>query len=104
MRDEGNYQNMYKYLFLFLILVIILAIALIFTLNTQGVRCTNNPINYGLKQLDKYYDTHSQAVVSLNKLNYVSWIATADKNTPIQLGGVDLQPSFPNFNFTNIQS
>lgn len=53
------------------------------TLRGDSGACLANPINFGLKQYDEAYNTHSQAVVSINKEGYLAWIATADKNTPI---------------------
>lgn len=75
--------NMYRILFLFLIGIAVLVIILIFVIGGKGNSCLASPINYGLKQLDKSYDTHSQAVVSIGKQGYASWIATADSNTPL---------------------
>lgn len=80
--DQSSW-NMYRMLFLFLLVIAVLIMILIFVIGAKGNQCLASPINYGLKQLDKDYDTHSQATVSIGKQGYASWIATADSNIPI---------------------
>ena len=80
-----------------LIAIVVLLVMLLIDSKSEGVQCRTNPINYGLAQLDKQFNTESSATVSLNIPKYAPWIATAKSNKPLI---EDTGLLKPNLNYT----
>lgn len=76
-------KKFYIFWSLILIGIVVLLILLLIDSKSEGIACRQNPINYGLAQLDKQFNTESSATVSLNIAKYGSWIATAKSNKPL---------------------
>lgn len=103
MRKEKRSKAKAFFFWAFMLLAISMLGYIIFQMKFGGIaQCLSNPINYGLAQFDKFYNTTSTATVSINKEGYASWIATANRNEPIQTYSGE-ERIVPNFNLSSLK-